>query len=166
MSLPAGTGVCVVKTVPAATASRAAAKSRWFSSISRRMRSSPQKAEWPSFMWQTVGALPTARRARTPPMPRIISWRTRMSLSPPYSRPVMPRSSGLFCGMFVSSRYSGMRPTWIRQTRACTSRPGNGTETSSAEPSLRVSGTRGRLKKSFSGYFSCCQPSTLRYWRK
>ena len=33
----------------------------------------------PSFMWQTVGVLPSARRARMPPMPRTISWRMRMS---------------------------------------------------------------------------------------
>jgi hypothetical protein len=43
-SLPAGTGVCVVKTVPAATASRAEAKSVPVCSIRARMRSMPQKA--------------------------------------------------------------------------------------------------------------------------
>ena len=59
-SLPAGTGVCVVKQVPAATASRAVAKSSRVSSISARMRSRPQNAECPSFMWQTVGGLPRA----------------------------------------------------------------------------------------------------------
>ena len=29
-----------------------------------RMRSRERKAEWPSFMWQTVGRKPTARSAR------------------------------------------------------------------------------------------------------
>jgi hypothetical protein len=53
--MPAGTGVCVVKTEPAAAASRAAANGRPCASISRRMRSSPRKAEWPSFMWHTCG---------------------------------------------------------------------------------------------------------------
>ena len=50
---------------------------------SARMRSMPQKALCPSFMWQTVGDLPRARRARTPPMPSTISWRMRVSVSPP-----------------------------------------------------------------------------------
>ncbi len=49
-SLPAGTGVCVVKTVPAAMASRAAWNGKPVSCIKARMRSRPQNALWPSFM--------------------------------------------------------------------------------------------------------------------
>ena len=45
-------------------------------------------------------------RARTPPMPRMISWRMRVRWSPPYSRAVRWRSSSLFWGMSVSSRNS------------------------------------------------------------
>ena len=44
------------------------------------MRSSPENAACPSFMWQTVGILPSARRARMPPMPSTISCWMRMSL--------------------------------------------------------------------------------------
>src|SRR5438874_1084271 len=54
-SLPAGTGVWVVKHVPALTASLAAAKSSFRSSISTLIRSRAQNAEWPSFTWPAVG---------------------------------------------------------------------------------------------------------------
>ena len=50
---------------------------------SSRQRSRPRKAAWPSFMCQTVGSMPSARRARTPPMPSTISWAMRISWSPP-----------------------------------------------------------------------------------
>ena len=35
------------------------------------------------FMWHTVGCFPMAQRARYPPMPRMVSWRIRISWSPP-----------------------------------------------------------------------------------
>src|SRR5579871_2730219 len=82
-SLPAGTGVCVVKTALAATASRASAKVRLASAISSRIRSSPRKAACPSFMCQSAGFSPSARSARTPPMPSTISCEMRISWSPP-----------------------------------------------------------------------------------
>ena len=50
-SIPAGTGVCVVKMVLAALSSRASWKVSLFSFISRRIRSSARNAQCPSFMW-------------------------------------------------------------------------------------------------------------------
>ena len=75
-SIPAGTGVCVVKMPPARTASTAASKGRPPATNSR-MRSKLRKAAWPSLLWKTCGSMPSARSARTPPMPRTISWRRR-----------------------------------------------------------------------------------------
>ena len=82
-SFPAGTGVCVVKQVPAFTASAAAAKSSLCSSMNMRMRSRAANAACPSFMWTTVGTRPTAFSARMPPMPRMISCWMRVCWSPP-----------------------------------------------------------------------------------
>ena len=47
---------------------------------------------------------PRARRARTPPRPSRISWHSRISCPPPYSRAESPRSSGALLGTSVSSR--------------------------------------------------------------
>jgi hypothetical protein len=81
-SLPAGTGVCVVKHVPALTASRAEAKSSLF--LDQHPDAlQPVNAACPSFMWQTVGNLPSGRSARMPPMPRMISCWMRVCWSPP-----------------------------------------------------------------------------------
>ena len=115
------------------------------------MRSSPVNAACPSFMWHTVGSLPIALSARMPPMPRMISCWMRVCWSPPYNCAVMLRSSGLFCGMLASSRYSGTRPTWMCHTFSATSRPGSGTETTIGLPAASTSGVSGRVKKSFSG---------------
>jgi hypothetical protein len=82
LSFPAGTGVCVVNTVEASTRSRASAASAPSATIAR-MRSSASSAECPSFMWYTVGRSPAAAGARTPPTPSRISWRIRISRSPP-----------------------------------------------------------------------------------
>jgi hypothetical protein len=81
-SLPAATGVCTVNTVLAATSSRAWSKGMP-SATSSRQRSSAMNAECPSFMCQEVGAMPSARSMRTPPMPRTISWAMRVRWSPP-----------------------------------------------------------------------------------
>ena len=54
--MPAGTGVCVVNTVPARETSRAASKVRPVSSVSSRIRSRPRKPAWPSLVWKTSGA--------------------------------------------------------------------------------------------------------------
>src|SRR6266545_842272 len=75
------------------------------------MRSRPMNPACPSFAWKTAGARPSARKARTPPMPSTISWRSRCSASSPYSRSVMPRRCGGFSGTSVSSRYRSTRPT-------------------------------------------------------
>ena len=44
-----------------------------------RARSTSRNAEWPSLRCQTAGAMPSARRARTPPTPRTSSWWRRIS---------------------------------------------------------------------------------------
>ena len=76
-SFPAGTGVCVVNTVDARSRCSAASRASCSSSTSSRSRSSCRNAEWPSFMWNTVGSRPSARSARTPPMPSTSSCRSR-----------------------------------------------------------------------------------------
>ncbi len=55
-SMPAGTGVWVVNTVPARAASRAASNGRPSSSAYSRMRSRPRNPAWPSLVWKTSGA--------------------------------------------------------------------------------------------------------------
>ena len=81
-SIPAGTGVWVVKTVPARTASTASGNRRPSSVTSWRIRSRPRKPAWPSLVWKIWVSSPAARSARTPPMPSRISWRIRCSASP------------------------------------------------------------------------------------
>ncbi len=49
-SMPAGTEVCVVKTLLDRQASNASSKLSPYSSMNRRMRSIARNAEWPSFM--------------------------------------------------------------------------------------------------------------------
>jgi hypothetical protein len=61
-SMPAGTGVCVVNTVPARTTSSASSKESR-ASVSSRMRSTPRKPAWPSLVWKTSGsAWPVTRQ--------------------------------------------------------------------------------------------------------
>ena len=55
-SMPAGTGVCVVKTVPARTACSASGKDSPCASVSSRIRSMPWKPAWPSLAWNTSGS--------------------------------------------------------------------------------------------------------------
>ena len=80
-SIPAGTGVCVVNTVPARHSSIASSKVRPCSAYSR-IRSRPRKPACPSLVWKTSGSAwrvspQNARTARTPPMPSSSSWRSR-----------------------------------------------------------------------------------------
>ena len=42
-----------------------------------------ERRRGPRSMWKTSGARPSARSARTPPMPSTISWRSRWCSSPP-----------------------------------------------------------------------------------
>lgn len=145
-SMPAGTGVWVVKILLAVTASRASVKLTLCRSTRRRMRSRARNAGCPSLMWHTVGSMPSIARARIPPTPRRISCRRRMSRSPPYRYSVMPRSSAALVFRSVSSRYRGTRPTWARQTCARSFRPGNSTSTVTGSPSGRRSSVSGRVE--------------------
>ena len=65
ISFPAGTGVCVVKTVGRRTCSSASPRRRPCST-SARSRSIARNAEWPSFMWKTLAST----RARPAPARR------------------------------------------------------------------------------------------------
>ncbi len=58
-SMPAGTGVWVVKTVPARAASTASAKRRPSAVISWRIRSRPRNPAWPSLVWKTWARSPS-----------------------------------------------------------------------------------------------------------
>ncbi len=155
-SMPAGTGVWVVKTVPARTASRAESKSRP-SSASSAMRSRPRKPACPSLVWKTSGcACPVSRQyvrtARTPPMPSSISCSSRCSLPPPYSRSVTPRSPGSFSSTSESSSSSGTRPTRACQTRARSDLPpGSARETCEGVPSGSLSSSSGSSLGSSTG---------------
>ena len=85
-SLPAGTGVCVVKTVVAATRSsasrrRAAALDELARTLDRRGTPSGPRSRG-----RRVGASPSASSARTPPTPSSSSCRIRCSRSPLYER--------------------------------------------------------------------------------
>ena len=99
-SMPAGTGVCVVKTVPARDSSSASLKESPAATYSL-IRSRPRKPACPSLVWNTSGSgwpviAQKARTARTPPMPSSSSWRSRCSLPPPYRRSVTSCSAGSF----------------------------------------------------------------------
>ena len=69
------------------------------------------------------GVDPDGPQHRTPPAPRIHSWRSRSSGPPAYSLFMSSRSSGWFASRLVSRRYTGTRPTIIRHARTCTGRP-------------------------------------------
>ncbi len=160
-SMPAGTGVWVVNTVPARDTSRAASKVSPVSSVSSRIRSRPRKPAWPSLVWKTSGAVAPvirekARIARTPPMPSSISWRSRCSVLPPYSRSVTVRMTSLFSSTSESSSSSGTRPTWATQIRAvsdCSPCPSLGRPISilATEPSASRSSDSGRPSGSRTG---------------
>jgi hypothetical protein len=81
--MPAGTGVCVVNTLLARQASNASSNVSLYSLMNRRIRSMANNAECPSFMCQTVGFNLSRSSARRPPIPKTISCRMRVRLSPP-----------------------------------------------------------------------------------
>ena len=126
--MPAGTGVCVVKTVPARAADSASSNVRPCVCTSSRIRSRPRKPAWPSLVWNTSGSgAPVmrayARSARTPPTPsRSSCWR-RCSPPPPYRRSVTSRSARSFSSTSESSMSRGTRPTSAFQTCAWRVRP-------------------------------------------
>ena len=78
VSLPAGTGVWVVKIVRSRTAARPS------SSVPpcARAASSAMKAAWPSLRCSSSGSMPSAASARTPPAPSSTYWASRASGSP------------------------------------------------------------------------------------
>ena len=155
-SMPAGTGVWVVKTVPARTACSASSN---VSPVltSSRIRSTPRKPAWPSLVWNTSGSVPPvsrvyARTARTPPTPASSSWSRRCSLLPPYSLSVICRSAASFSSMSESSSSSGTRPTcafhtWARSVRWS----GRASETRTGVPSASRSTASGRPCGSMEG---------------
>ncbi len=146
VSMPAGTGVCVVKIEVAITAWRTSSKASvgWRSS-STRIRSRAEKALCPSFMWNTVAGTFIAASARVPPMPSTISWRIRISVPPPYSLAVMSRAATGFSGRFVSSRNRATRPTFTRHTPHATDPSGRSTRTRSGPPSGPLTASMARL---------------------
>ena len=89
-------------------------------------------------------------------MPSSISWRSRCSVLPPYSRSVTVRMTSLFSSVSESSISSGTRPTWATQIRAVSvssSSPSLGRPTSilATEPSASRSSESGRPSGSRTG---------------
>ena len=81
--MPAGTGVWVVKTLLARAASRASSK---FSFVVAHVEADlfQREERRVAFVHVEDGGLePIAFSARMPPMPSTISWRMRVSMSPP-----------------------------------------------------------------------------------
>ncbi len=147
VSFPAATGVCVVNTVR----ERADATA----SVNDRPAATPCLASsraaidaCPSLRCTTPGSIPRARSARTPPIPSSAYCASRVPWSPVYRRPVIQRSTTLFSGQFASSRYSGTRPTSMRQTWIFTSRPRMGTESTTGAPSDPVTSAPGNREGS------------------
>ncbi len=164
-SWPAGTGVCVVKTLDART--RRTASSKGTPSVaSSRTRSSSMNAACPSLACHTAGRWPRARSMRTPPTPRIHSWRSRTSSWPPYNRWESSRSAGSFSSRSVSRRYSGTRPTIIRQAPTRTERPPVCTETRDGALPGPTTRSRGVTDGSNLSSAASCQPSSRRRWSK
>ncbi len=123
-SWPAATGVWVVKTVVLGTISRAVFRSTWWDDMVKASRSRLANAQWPSFIWHTVGLIPMAVRALIPPIPRSISCARRILCPPAYNFEVISRISGGLSGRSVSRRYRGMWPTINFQTTALISSSG------------------------------------------
>ena len=125
-SLPAETGVWIVNTLSRRTRAQASSSSAPAATYSRA-RSASRNAEWPSLRCQTAGARPSARIARTPPMPRTSSWCSRISRPRTYRMWVIGRSSTAFSATSVSRRRTGTRPTSASQTAIASTRPGSST---------------------------------------
>ncbi len=141
-SFPAGTGVWVVNTLFFLTISAASSKVFPVSIISR-IRSKARKAEWPSFMCQTVGLYPKIRNARTPPIPNNISCEILTSRSLLYNLEVNWRSLGEFSSRSESSKYKKFLPILTCHIRAKTALPGKSMEIVSGLPCSSVNGIIG-----------------------
>ena len=96
-SLPAETGVWIVNTLSRRTRAQASSRAAPAATYSRA-RSASRNAEWPSLRCQTAGARPSARTARTPPMPSTSSWWSRISRPRTYRMWLIGRSSTAFSG--------------------------------------------------------------------
>ena len=151
VSLPAGTGVWVVKMV----------RSR-----ARTPGSSDMNAACPSLRCTRPGSIPIAASARVPPTPSRTYWASRASGSPMYRREVIQRAARSFSGRSASSRKSGTRPTSTRQICAVTCMSRTGTVIVSGAPSAPVTSAAGSRSGSVSTQYSCCQPPASIRWRK
>ena len=81
--MPAGTGVCVVKTLLTRVASSASSKVRPWRSMKQADPLQREERGVALVHVEDGGLEPSASSARMPPMPSTISWRMRVSLSPP-----------------------------------------------------------------------------------
>ena len=113
--MPAGTGVWVVNTPPARTASTASANESPPATCSR-MRSSERKPAWPSLVWNTCGSQPEGAQR-----PHAADAEDDLLAQPVLDvaavQPVGDAGGlGLLPATAVSSRYSGTRPTSTCQT--------------------------------------------------
>ena len=150
VSLPAGTGVWVVKIVRSRSAPG----------------SSDMNAACPSLRCTSPGSIPSAASARVPPTPSRTYCASRASGSPMYRRDVIQRAGRSFSGRSASSRKSGTRPTSTRQICAVTVMSRTGTVMVSGSPSAPVTSAAGRRSGSVSTQYSCCQPPASMRWRK
>ena len=124
--MPAGTGVCVVNTVPARDTSSAASKRERppaVASVSSRIRSRPRKPAWPSLVWNTSGSGAPVQPGEDPDRPHAADAEQHLLPQPVLGvAAVQPVGDGaetsLFSSTSESSSSSGTRPTWATQMRA------------------------------------------------
>ena len=103
-SLPAGTGVCVVKTVDARSRSSAASRSIPSPRPARAAARAGRTPSGPRSCGTRSARARAARSTRTPPMPSTSSCRSRFCRSPPYSVFVTSRAQSGLPSTFVSRR--------------------------------------------------------------
>ena len=161
-SWPAGTAVCVVKTVLTATASSAAREVEALPSSCSRMRSSTRNAAWPSLMCHTVGCRPTARErahAADAEHDLLLDARGAVAAVEPVRDVAVARAVVLEVGVEQVERTRGRRcACHTLHMHSCA--PGNSTLTSQLARRPRAStGAIGRSSKSVSEYIACCLPS-------
>ena len=140
--MPAGTGVCVVKTVPARAFSSAASKSSPSASMNSRIRSMPRKPACPSLVWKTSGAAAPVisqyeRIARMPPMPSSSScssrWSDAAAVQPVGD--VAQRAAGSPRCRSPSAAAAPGRPARPRRARRAAGRRGRRSRSCAGEPS-------------------------------
>ena len=79
---------------------------------------------------------------------------------------MIQRAVSEFSGRSASSRYSGTRPTSVRQIWHTTSMSPTGTVTVIGVPSSAHTSAVGTRSGSVSTQYSCCQPPESIRWRK